>query len=85
MEVAAVKPGLLATETKTFEARKPELLREGTGRFVLIKGEDVIGLYYAWEDALAEGARRFGNVPYLIAKVQAFEPAIDFTLNNNIE
>lgn len=66
----------LAEEMATYRARLPELLAEGEGRFVLIKGREVVGMFPDRSAALREGYRRFGVVPFLAREVTAAEPAV---------
>jgi hypothetical protein len=55
---------------------------EVPGRFALVKDAELIGTYAAHEDALAEGARRFGLQSFLVRRVDddrqpVFIPALD--------
>lgn len=59
----------LQRELETFRARLPELMDKDAGRFVLIHGEDVAGIWTDKEKALAEGYRRFGLEPFLVKKI----------------
>ncbi len=61
---------LLEKELKTFDKRKEQLLVEAKGRFVLIKGDEVLADFASYEDALSEGYRRFGNESFLVQEVQ---------------
>jgi hypothetical protein len=63
----------LAQELATFEREKARLLAQARGKFVLIKGDDVIGTYDTQIDAINEGWRRFGNVPILTKQIVEFE------------
>ena len=64
----------LATELATFKARLPELLvREG--EFVLIKGQDLVGIYPTLREALEAGAEKFGEEPALIKKIARADSA----------
>jgi len=61
----------LATEIRAFEERRTELEKSYLGKFVVFKGEELVG---AWDtlDAAAEAAvARFGRGPYLIRQVGA--------------
>ena len=48
-------------------------LIDAEGKFVLIKGEELAGVYDSQEDAIREGYRQFGNVPFLVKKVLKIE------------
>jgi len=43
------------------------------GKFVLIKGESVIGLYDTWAEARKEGRKRYGMDPFLVQPIQPEE------------
>lgn len=69
----------LEQELKTYEKEKERLLSEAKGKFVLIKGDKIIGVYAAKEDALAEGYKRFGNTEFLVKEITEVEPVYFFT------
>jgi hypothetical protein len=54
---------LLETELKTYERRRDHLLGPAEGKFVLIRNDQVIGIYDSKMDAVSKGYRQFGNVP----------------------
>jgi hypothetical protein len=66
----------LAEERATYRDRLPELMREHEGQFVLIKGQNVVGVFCDRSAALREGYRRFGIVPFLVRQVTASEPVV---------
>jgi len=72
---------VLATELETFEQRRQELLGEGAGKWALVKGTDVVGTYDTEGDAIAEGYRKFGNVPFLVKQVNAVDVPRTFVSN----
>jgi hypothetical protein len=48
----------------------PRLLGEGQeGRWVLIKGEEIIGIFDTRREALSAGTRRFGLAPLLAEQI----------------
>ena len=59
-------------ELATYNKRLPELLGH-EGKFVLIRGDEVADIFGSYEDALREGYRRFGLVPFLVKEIQAIE------------
>lgn len=69
----------LEQELKTYENEKEKLLSEGKGKFALIKGNKIIGIYVSQEDALAEGYKRFGNEEFLVKEITEIEPVNFFT------
>lgn len=74
----------LEKELETYRNKLPELKAE-EGKFVLIKGDEVAGIYVAYEDALKEGYRRFGLEPFLVKQIQLNEQAQLITRLLNIE
>ena len=46
---------ILEKEASTFETKLPELLKADTGKYVLIKGDQIIGVFEAVSDALRYG------------------------------
>ncbi len=65
----------IAEEVATYRARLPELL-EHEGRFVLIKGSEVVGFFDDDSEAIREGYRRFGIVPLLVKRISRVERVI---------
>jgi hypothetical protein len=59
----------LQEELDTYARREDEFKQTNTGKFVVIKGKEVIGFFDDLESALTEGTRRFGLEPYLVRKV----------------
>lgn len=49
---------------------KPDLLKSSAGKFALIKDENVVGTFDTDADAYKVGLSKFGNVPFLIVRVQ---------------
>ena len=60
-------------ELETYESHKAELLRHSPGKYVLIKGGDIIGLYSREEEAFSEGYRRFRMTGFVVKPVQERE------------
>lgn len=60
---------MLDQELKIFEDNLPEWLESHSGKFTLIKGDELIGFYDTTDEALKEGAQRFGLQPFLIRRV----------------
>ena len=57
-----------ATELATFERRLAELLADA-GRFVLIKGHDVAGVFDSYQDAVTAGYERFKLQQFLVKQI----------------
>lgn len=80
MEVAPDEAGgynnhmSLEVEIKYFESHKSDLLKNHTGKFALIKGDQFIGAYDTMQAAFDEGIDKFGVVPFLIKQILEVEP-----------
>lgn len=68
---------VLEREYRVFKEHQSELLAKGEGKFALIKGDTIIDVFASYEDALKEGLKRFGDVPFLIQEIQR-EEAVQF-------
>jgi hypothetical protein len=69
---------LFEKELATFEATKDRLLTEAGGHYVLIRGDEIVGTYESYNDAVDEGYRHFGNVPFLVKQIVPVEIPLDF-------
>ena len=74
-------PDLLEVELKAYEAHRDELLGTNSGKFVLIKGEQIVGVFDTQVDAIRAGYERFGNVPFLVKQIVQVEIPQNFTSN----
>ena len=63
----------LHVEIATFNRRRDELEQHHMHKWVLIRGEDLVGTFDTLENAARAAARRFGRGPYLIRQVGADE------------
>lgn len=68
----------LARELETYEANRERLLGEALGKYVLIHEDELIGAYDTEADAIAEGYRRFGNVPFLVKRISPIDEPANF-------
>ena len=68
----------LAQELATFEQLLPSLSAE-EGRFAVITGKKLLGVYSAYEDALETGYKACGLNPFLVKEIVTSEvlPFID--------
>ena len=62
----------LEKELETFKRILPTLLGE-EGKYVVISGEEIVGTFSAYDDALASGYEKCGLKPFLVKKIQAIE------------
>ena len=69
-----MKP-IFVTEKKAYENALPDLLKEES-KFALVKGENVVGVYESYEDALKFGYEKFGLESFFIKRIQQIEKPI---------
>lgn len=62
----------LEQEMEAYRERLPELAGH-EGKYVLIRGSDVVDTFATYEDALKQGYRQFGLQPFLVKQIQAAE------------
>ena len=71
----------LATELKTFGTNLPVLLGASEGKFVLIRGEEIVGVFDTQMDAVSAGYGKFGNVPFLVKQILKVDMPVGFVSN----
>jgi len=64
----------LETEIKYFEAHRAEWLKHHAGKFALVRGEDLVGVYDTSDAAYEEGVERWGNVAFLVKQILSVDP-----------
>ncbi len=62
----------LEKELATYKMKLPEL-RKDEGKFVLIRGDEVIDTFASYEDALKEGYKICGLEPFLVKQIMSIE------------
>jgi hypothetical protein len=67
---------MLDKERKYFETHRAEWLKKHPDKFVLVKGEELIGVFSTQQEALVEGARRFGTEAFLVRQVEESEQLV---------
>ncbi len=63
-----------AVEREFYRRRKPELLADHEGRYVVIVGEELLGPFETSREAERAGYARFGLGPLYIKRILAEEP-----------
>ena len=65
---------VLEKEQELFNQLKGDLLEHHKGKFVLIYGSSLIGIWDSQKNAYLNGIEQFGNVPFLIKQVVTEDP-----------
>jgi hypothetical protein len=68
-----------ARERQTFAAHKAELLRDHEGKYVVIRGDAIVGIRATYEEALEVGYDRFGLEPFFVKELLSEDPVILIT------
>lgn len=69
----------LKQELATYEREKQRLVAEGEGKYALVQGDVVVGIWDTYTDALKEGYERFGLKPFLVKQIQGIDRVYFFT------
>jgi hypothetical protein len=72
---------LLDAELMTYEENRESLLASADWKSVLIKANQIVGIYDSKMDAIAQGSRQFGNVLFLMKQVLKIESPQNFVSN----
>jgi len=65
----------LSTELDYYSLHKNEWLSQQTGKYVVIKGSDVVGFYVSSQDAFRAGAIKYGlETDFLVKQIVEREP-----------
>jgi hypothetical protein len=67
----------LERELAVYRDHLPGLL-SAEGKYVVIKGEDIAGVYGTLDDALGAGHGKYGPVSFLVKQIRATEPILYF-------
>jgi hypothetical protein len=70
--------GLFAAEKATFETNRAQLFSEHPGKYVLVKGDDILGVFDTENDAVREGYARFGSQAFYVRQITQFDNPIHF-------
>lgn len=68
----------LRQELETYETHREHLLGKACGKYVLIRGRSIVATYDTQQDAINEGYRQFGNVPFLVKRIAALDKPANF-------
>jgi hypothetical protein len=67
---------MLEQELHVYDEHLSEWLGQYRGRFVLVKGAELVGVFNTVDEALAEGARRFGLSSFLVRRVEPVQEEV---------
>ncbi len=68
---------LLAVEWETYRREVGRLLSEGLeGKFALIKGEQIVGVYETWDSARQAGLEEYLLQPHMVHPILSQEPVL---------
>lgn len=71
-------PMALELELATYRAHLPAIL-EHEGKWAVVYGDRIAGIWQTFEDALQAGYGEFGLTPFLVKQIHAVEPILYFT------
>jgi len=63
----------LKTELEAYEREKSRLVSESEGKYVLIQGTEVAGVWDTYADALSAGYAKFGLEPFLVKQIEGVD------------
>jgi hypothetical protein len=66
----------LQTEREFFKANQSEWMKTHNGKFVLIKGSSLVGVFDSPENAVSDGLKRFGSESFLVRGVGETDEAL---------
>ncbi len=66
----------LEAELRYFESIKDELLKYNRGKFVVIHGEELIGIWDSGESAYSNGVQQVEVKPFLVRQVEEEEEVV---------
>ena len=72
----------LETEVQYFNEHRAEFLEQAAGKFALIKGDRLIGMFDSEISAIRNGYQKLGNVPFLVRQVTEVDIPLTFTSFN---
>jgi hypothetical protein len=76
IDISTLMAEPLIEERDYFKEHQSEWKSVHPGQFVLVKGRQLVGAFNRAEDAIADGARRFGTEPFLVRCVEQAEEEV---------
>jgi hypothetical protein len=65
----------LEKELATYNRKLQELKGQHEGKFVLIKGDEIVDTFSSYDDAIKAGYAKFSLDPFLVKQVRSLEQA----------
>jgi hypothetical protein len=72
----------LETEIHHFDEHRAELLRDAAGKFALVKGQRILGVFDTENAAIRHGYETLGNVAFLVKRITEVDIPLNFTSFN---
>jgi hypothetical protein len=69
----------LEIEIERYKELLPELLQSSEGKFAVIKGRDLIGVFDDMDEGYRAALDKYGVTNFLLRPVRAVEPTLDLT------
>jgi hypothetical protein len=63
----------LEKELAVFNQKFPEFKAEHQGKYVLIRGDEVVDFFSSYDDAIKAGYAKFSLEPFLVKQIKALE------------
>ena len=81
-QVGTTSVGELEAELQYFNEHRAEFMEKAAGKFALIKGDRLIGMFDNETSAIRNGYQKLGNVPFLVKQVTEVDIPLTFTSFN---
>jgi hypothetical protein len=77
-----MEKSIFEIELKTLEENLERLKKENpVGGYVVIKGKEILGVWESRADALKEGLKVYGNIPFLVKNINDINKILNFSRN----
>jgi hypothetical protein len=76
------EPIVLHSELAFFESHRLELVDRAAGKYALVKGSELVGVFETETEAIRAGYQRFGNEAFLVEQIVEADVPLKFTSFN---
>ena len=80
--MSATATSVLQQELDFFERQRLDLLAQAPGKYVLVKGSELIGIFDTELEAIRAGYQKIGNEPFLVKHIVEADIPLKFTSFN---